>query len=266
MPLTVASIGQQMLTSRTLLERRPVQMAMGVLAATTVLSIALAPETDATGWDWVRLLAIAALGAMAVLVFATTSAARAEDRQEGLVGTATLVLIGLILNLTFSLGTALVFSIGISIATLVAVTGNDERSAWAMTGTLLVAVPSWTWSALEAWDWGLLLLVPLAAIGIISDGHMRAAAALPATVTSPLTSRGHRLGSWLGVLGGSLLMLCTALVTDADNGAAVVGAVGATILVGLGLTAPSATADARRAIMVVDVALLWIALCWIVSL
>ena len=266
MPLTVATIGQQMLTSRTLLERRPVQVALGVLAATTILSIALAPETDATTWDWVRLLAIAVLGALAVLVFASTTAARAEDRQEGLIGSGALVLVALILNLTFSLGTAIVFSIGISIVTLIAISGSDDRSAWAMTGAILVAIPSWTWSALEAWSWGLLLLVPLAAIGIVSDGHMRAAVALPETVTSPLTSRGHRLGGWLGVLGSALLVLGTALVTDADNAVAAVSAVGAIVFAGLGFAAPSVTADARRAITLVDVALLWIALCWIVSL
>lgn len=266
MPLTVASIGQQMLTSRTLLERRPVQVALGVLAVTTILSIALAPETDATSWDWARLLAIAVLGALAVLVFTTTTTARAEDRQEGLIGSGALVLVALILNLTFSLGTALVFSIGISIVTLVAVSRADDRSAWAMTGALLVAIPSWTWSALEAWNWGLLLLVPLAAIGIVSDGHMRAAVALPDTVTSPLTARGHRLGGWLGVLGAALLTLGTALATDAASSVVTVGAVGAMILAGLGFAAPTATADARRAIALVDVALLWIALCWIVSL
>lgn len=267
MPPTVASIGQQMLASRTLLERRPVQLALGVLAASTILAIVLAPDVEATSWDWVRLLLIALLGALTVLVFAAAAPADATDRREGLLGAGALVLVALILNLTFSLGTALIFSIGISLVTLVAVTDHGERSAWAMTGALLVTVPTWAWSALEAWTWGLLLLVPLAAIGIISDGHMRAAVALPDTVTSPLTSRGHHLGSWLGVLGAALLALVVALLTDADDGIVTLGAVGAIVFAGIAFATPNPGDDGRqRAITLVDVALLWVALCWIVSL
>ena len=118
----------------------------------------------------------------------------------------------------------------------------------------VAAIPFWVWSALHAWTWMLLALVPLAAIGIVSDGHIRAAVAQPPEANAMLTPRGHRLAAWVGVLGSALIALA-------------LGAVGAMALIALEAgTSQDAPGGPRRSIVVVDAALLWVALCWIVSL
>ncbi len=266
--MNVVSIGRQMLHVRLHLDRRPVQVALAVLAIATILSIVLAPDASVSAWDWTRLLVVAALGAYSVLIFAAASdsGTSAAERQSSLAGAGLLVAIALLLNLTFSFGTAVVFSIGITLVTLAAALDRADRSAWAMTGTLLVAVPWWVWSALDAWTWELLVLIPIAAIGIVSDGHMRAAAALPSTISSPLSARAHRFGSWLGVLGAALIALAFGLLTGVDRRILMLGVLGAVALVALDAVAPSSLGSSRRSVNLIDTALVWLALCWIVSL
>ncbi len=268
MHMNVVSIGRQMLHVRLHLDRRPVQVALAVLAIATILSIVLAPDASVSAWDWTRLLVVAALGAYSVLIFAAASdsGTSAAERQSSLAGAGLLVAIALLLNLTFSFGTAVVFSIGITLVTLAAALDRADRSAWAMTGTLLVAVPWWVWSALDAWTWELLVLIPIAAIGIVSDGHMRAAAALPSTISSPLSARAHRFGSWLGVLGAALIALAFGLLTGVDRRILMLGVLGAVALVALDAVAPSSPGSSRRSVNLIDTALVWLALCWIVSL
>jgi uncharacterized membrane protein YeaQ/YmgE (transglycosylase-associated protein family) len=177
------------------------------------------------------------------------------------------VVLALILCLTFSFGTALLFSIGITLVTLIAATDIDERSPWAVTGALLIVVPAWTWSALDAWTWSLLLLVPLSLIGIVSDGHLRAADALAPTVTSPLTSRGHLLAGWLGVLVAAVLVVAFGIPGDNRNAAILLCAIGAMILVGIDFLASTSTRQDRSLqFPLVDAAFIWIVFCWIVSL
>ncbi|MBA3276504.1 MAG: hypothetical protein H0T72_11985 [Chloroflexia bacterium] len=269
MPVSLAHVGQHLLAPRTLLRRRPVQIAIGVAAVATILAIVLAPETTPSTWDWVRILLIGLLGTGSVLMFvaAQPPAADAVERRARLLIAAALVTLALAINLTFTLGTALIFSIGFTVVVLIATENRDHRIPRLISGALIAGIPFWVWSALQAWTWGLLLLIPLAAIGVISDGHMRAAVASPEDADSLLTPRAHRLACWLGIFGSALIALVAGLLSDAANGVVALGAVGAIVLVGLEAGTPlSAAPGARTSLALAEAALLWVAICWIVSL
>ncbi len=265
---SAAQVARQFLHIRRLLSLRRVQIALAVYSVTLIASIPLAPDVEASTSDWVRLIAIGILAALGVLAFASASDRGLDesDRRAGLIGAAVVTAFSLILCLTFSLGTALVFSIGISLTTLIATTDIDERSPWALTGALLIVVPAWVWSALDAWSWGLLLLVPIGLIGVVSDGHLRAADALSPTVTSPLTSRGHRLAGWLGVLVAASLIVAFGIPGDSENAVILLGAAGALALVGIDMFSTGGSREAHWRLPLVDAALIWIVFCWIVSL
>jgi hypothetical protein len=70
------------------------------------------------------------------------------------------------------------------------------------------------------------------------------------------------------VLGAGLLMALAALAFDTAFGPAAIGAVGAMVLVGIegASTTPSAGSWRLSSVAIIDVALLWITLSWIVSL
>jgi hypothetical protein len=260
MTFSLSQVGRHLLATRVLLGRRQVQIAITVATIATILSIVLAPDTSATTWDWIRFGLIGFLGSVAVLTFASSHSGKAEpdDRQQRLVIAAVFVALAIVLNLTFTIGTTLIFSVGITAVALLAGEDRDYRSSWMVVGALIAAIPFWVWSALQAWTGGLLLLIPLAAIGIIADGHMRAAVGEAIDAGSPLTSQAHRLGSWAGILG---------LATDASSGVVALGAIGAIVFVALEAGSPlSAKSSPRTSIALTDVALLWVALCWIVSL
>jgi hypothetical protein len=269
MSISLPQLGRQVMASGSLLARRPVQIAIALAAIATLLSVVLAPEATPSTWDWVRIIIVGLLGACAVLSFAAAkaSATDSEDGRQLLLISGVLVAIAIVLNLTFSIGTTVIFSVGITAVAILATEWRDRQTPWIVIGALIAAIPFWVWSALEAWTWLLVLLAPLAAIGVISDGHMRAAVATPPEANDPLSPRSHRLACWTGILVSALLALVAGMLTDAADGVVALGAVGAMLLVALEAgTTPDTTGSSRRSPLLADAALLWIALCWIVSL
>lgn len=266
---SLAGAGRHLMASRTLLQRRQVQVAIAIAAIATILSIVLAPDTSPSTWDWLRLVLIGFTGAASVLMFVSAQvlAAQPADRRPRLVIAGVLVAFALLLNLTFTLGTALVFSIGFTVIVLIATGDRAYRTTKIVASVLIATIPFWVWSALQAWTAGLLLLIPLAAIAVVSDGHIRAAAGLSPGHDSRLSLRAHRLASWLGILGSALIVMAIGLVTDASNGVVALAAAGAVVFVGLEAGSPRPSASTwTSSVSIVDAALLWITLCWIVSL
>lgn len=268
MSVSLAHVWQQFVESASLLRRRHVRIGIVIATVTIVLSVVLAPNVEPTGWDWGRIATIGILGGGAALMFASARLMKADDPNQRvrLVIAAALIGLALLLNLTFTLGTALVFSIGFTALALVASSDSPWRTTRSIAGTLIATIPFWVWSALQAWTAGLLLLVPLALIGVVSGGHMRAATGFGGS-TSPLSQRAHRLASWLGVLGSALVALVAGLVGSASDGVVALGAVGAMVLFALDAGTQAAPASSlRKSVAIADVSLLWVALCWIVSL
>lgn len=271
MSVSLATVGHHFLASWPLLRRRRVQAAIVTGVIVILFSIILAPDASPTAWDWIRILLIGLASALSVLMFASAQVLPADsiDRRPRLAIAGALVAAALLLNLTFTLGTALVFSIGFTVVALIAAVDTPFRTSRTIASVLIATIPFWVWSALQAWTWGLLLLVPLAAIGVISTGHMRTAAEPPGASNTSLSPRAHRLASWLGVLGSALIAMVAGLLTDASNGVVALGAIGAIVFVALEAGSPYASASASSrvsSVAIIDAALLWVALCWIVSL
>ncbi len=270
MSVSLAAYGRHLLASRTLLSRRQVQIAIAIAVIATVLSIVLAPDASPSTWDWIRIVLVGVLSTTAVLMFVMAQflAENSPDRRPRLTVAAVLVACALLVNLTFTVAAALIFSIGFTVIVLIATGNSGLRTTKTIASALIATIPFWVWSALQAWTWGLLLLFPLAAIGLIADGHMRAAMRPSAEDDSPLSIRAHRLAAWLGVLGSALIAMIAGVSSDASNSVVALGAIGAIVFVGLEAGTPlsSATGSRISSIAIVDAALLWVAVCWIVSL
>src|SRR5690606_16792748 len=196
-----------LLASRRFLSQRAVQALLALSATLILLSLLLAPEVDPGGWDWFRILLISLLGATAVGMFATSQdhSQSLAERQQQLVVAGVLLIVALILNLTFSFGTTIIFSIGMSTIALMVVNSGTYRNPRTIAAALAALIPFWIWAALEAWTAGLFLLVPLGLIALVTDSHMRLAAQ-PDSSARRLTRRGHRLAAWTGVLGAGLAL------------------------------------------------------------
>ena len=274
MPPALVMIRMPVVASLALLRRRAAQQTAAVAVAIAVLATWFAPDAAPSSLDWVRILLLVSAGALGLLMLiaARDPAVQPAERQQRLIGAGIVVLVVTLLNVTFTVGTAIVFSTGFSLIAVVAMQEERRVSPWQFQALLGVAIPIWVWTALGAWDWGLLMLVPLAALAFISDRHIRDAAKArssnpPTDAMTTLSRRGHRLGSWLGILGSALLTLMVGLVSDAANTWVTLGAIGAIGAVALEAGFPgSGLAAARRSIWVCDAGLAWIALCWMVSL
>lgn len=258
-----AHAGRQVLT------RRTVQVGAGIVAASLLLSILLAPNATANGWDWFRLWLSAACGGLAVLFLhlSQRNDAPRNDGQQQVLLAGVLVVIGFALNLTFSPAATGFYALGLIVAgylTLVRQRAISGRDVGAIVATL---VPFWVWSALDAWTSGLLLLLPLIAVGVIVDGHMRRAAD-DGSVPDSLTPRGHRLAAWLGVLGSALVVALISLLTGHALAISALAGIGAIVLVALEAASPSAAEGSWRvsSVTIIDAAMAWIALCWLVGL
>ena len=263
------NIGRHPRTLRTLFGQRRVQGALAVSAFATLLSVMLAPNGSTSVWDWTRLACILAFGAGSILLFTLAQGAHVEevDRQQRLIVAGVLIAATIALNLTFTLGATLVFSIGITVVALLAGRDRPARSPWLIVALLLAAIPIWVWSALQAWTWRLLLLFPLVSIAVIVRGHIRAAADSDVAPGDPLSQRAHRLAAWAGMLGAALLVVLVGIFTAAATGAIALGAIGLIALVALEAgTSGAARTDPRWSVALVDAAMAWFALCWIVSL
>lgn len=237
------------------------------IAATSTVLVATwsAPGGAAGAVDWLRIGTILIASLLTVLLLADDRPGSADD-QPRLLGSLFFLLLAIVVNLTYGLGTAVVYSIGCSLIGVAVLRLRGDARTWLESVLIALLVPQWIWLALDVWDAGLLLLIPLAALAILSTGHRRFAvrrAGGPATISG----RAHRLASWLGVLTAALMTLLVGLVSDASNTWVSLGAIGAVLAlgleVGLGRTGSS---DQDRGAAAIDVALAWVALAWLISL
>ncbi len=273
MPQVLESLWRQVCISVALFRFRAVQLAGSAAFLITVLATALAPDTSPSEWDWTRMLLILGTATVAMLCFLASRDRDmpSETQQLRLFAAALLVTVSLLFNVTFGVGTAIAFSIGFTLVAMLAQADIRGRSPWLLCGAIAIIIPFWVWTALEAWHIGLLMLVPLGAIALISDGHMRDAVLdeqAKAGAPTAMSSRGHRLASWLGILAAALLLLIAGLPGDSSSSWLVLGALGAVVCVALeaGLPRLERMTMARRSVLLGDLAFAWIAVCWLASL
>lgn len=258
----VAGVGQ-------VLQKRSAQVGALLVLASLFLSILLAPDAAASGWDWLRLwlAALCAGSALLTLHLSLRAPDDSPERQQLILLAGVLVIIGFALNLTFSLGTTAFYTLALLVAGYLALfnrTSNSGRDS----GTIIAAlIPFWVWSALDAWSPGLLVLLPLLLVGVVVDGHMRRAT-MPGQEGDPLSTRGHRLAAWLGVLGAALVIGLLSLLTSHALAISALAGTGAVILIGLEAATPGPAEGSWRvsSVAIVDAAMAWIALCWLAGL
>jgi hypothetical protein len=262
------TLNLHVVAGRQVLARRSAQVGTVLVVGSLVLTIVLAPGTAASGWDWIRLWLAACCGGAALL--ATHLAQRSDPanvaRQQLLLLAAVLVVIACTLNLTFSVGATAFFTLGLIVAGYLILLDRGSTSARDCGAIIAAVVPFWIWSALDAWTPGLLVLLPLLLVGVMVHRHMRRATT--ATRTDPLSSRGHRLAAWLGVLGSALTIALLALLTSHALAIAALAGTGAVVLIGLEAASPSPAEGPWRvsSIGIVDAAMAWIGLCWLAGL
>ena len=255
--------------ARLVLSRRAVQVGTGIVAASLLLSIVLAPSASASGWDWFRLWLGALCGGLAVLFLFVSqrTESHANQRQQQILLAGVLVVIGFAINLTFSTATTGFYALGLTVAGYLTIARQRPVSGRAAGAIVASLVPFWVWSALDAWTTGLLLLLPLIFVAVTVDGHMRRAAS-NVPISDGLTPRGHRLAAWLGVLGSALVVALLSLLTGHALAVSSLAGLGAIVLVALEAATPSPAEGSWRvsSVTIIDLAVGWIALCWLAGL
>jgi len=269
MPPPLSGIWFQIIASVSLLRYRSVQWSVLAGFVTLWFVAMLAPVSTVTSWDWTRLLLIAILSTLSILSFAASRHLRIslETRRLRIIGASVLFVLALIVSLTFGIGSTAIFSLGFTCITLQAVHDRRSTTPWLLIASLGFFIPFWIWTALDAWTGGLLLLIPIAALALIGDQHMRESVTPVTRDGDPLSWRAHRFGSWIAILLAALLIVVVGLITGAAHGWASLGAIGAVALIALEAGYPRPENEPRRyAVLIGDVAFIWIAFCWLVSL
>ncbi len=212
-------------------------------------------------WAWVRLL-IAACGAGIALTMIDASrdpGLGRQDRFGHLVVAGVFLLLAILLSATFTT-LAVVFALLVLGLVMLHLNARGPSSLpvfWALLGIL---IPFWVWSAFNAWDRLLLLLIPLGLVGIISLEH-----ALRADLYGdPVT---HRYAAWLGILGMAAVLVITAMANAIDTLWIVVGAILSVLLLVLDMIpARQNRTDSIPTLTLPATALLMLMLTWLVAL
>lgn len=269
MPPLVSGVWFQIIASVSLLRYRSVQWSIVAGFVTLWFVAMLAPVSAVTSWDWTRLLLISILTTLSIVSFAASRHLRItlETRRLRIIGASVLFMLALIVSLTFGIGSTAIFSLGFAIITLQAVHDRRTTTPWLLIASLGFFIPFWVWTALDAWTGGLLLLIPIAALALIGDQHMRESVTPDPLDDDPLSWRAHRFGSWIAILLAALLIVLVGLISNAAHGWTSLGAIGAVALIALEAGYPRPENEPRRyAVLICDMAFIWIAFCWLVSL
>jgi len=269
MPPIFSGIWLQIIASASLLRYRSVQW--NVVAGFVALWFVaiLAPGRVVTAWDWTRLLLLGALATLSILSFAASRHLRIslETRRLRILGASSLLILALIVSLTFGIGSTAIFMVGFTIITLQAVNDRRGSSPWLLIASLCFLIPFWVWTALDAWSGGLFLLIPIAALGLIGDQHMRDSVTPATQDDDPLSWRAHRFASWIAILLTALVVTGVGLITHAGNGWTSLGAIVAVGLIAIEAGFARPEKEPRRyAVFLCDLAFIWLAFSWLVSL
>ncbi len=226
---SLTSISRQLqVTARRLTEPNCLLAVLAGYGA-TIISASLAPGTSVSAWEWMRILLIVTGGVLAGAALAVAQDATEDLPYLTVALAATLLTLAIVA--TFGLTTAALCSLALSIVDSAIVVDRVRTSPEIAVVALAVLTPWWVWSALDAWDAGLLLLVPLAGLALNALGHARLGFAdgpspeqpSPHESSARLSPRGHRLGVWLSLTGGAALLLIIGTATGAADGWLVLG-------------------------------------------
>lgn len=157
---------------------------------------------------------------------------------------------------------------GIFLATiLILLSITLERRPFVSTAITVIAVPNWVWMAADAWQWHLILLLPIVALGLLAVSHLLDTHAWPENDERILTQRGHRAAAWITIALTGIMVMLVGMFTGVSRPwlalAGIVLAAAIPLEAGLGTNSEG---SARPGIRIVGGAYLIAVACWLIGL
>jgi|GEM_PF-4393530 len=270
MPSTAVLVLNQIVASLYVLRDRTAQACAITSLTMTIIAIASAPDVSPGFWSWFGLLLIGALAFLAIITFVASQhpILSPPSRQYRKTAALTLVIAAIVVNLFFSFWSTALLAAGIILLARQAAKSRPGVFPWLLCATLITLIPWWIWSALDTWDSGLLLLFPLAALAWLGGNHIREAYA-PRDKEGewPLSPRGHRLGAWISMLLGGILVVVAGLVGESSYALISLGGITMAVAVALeaGISRPE-NRPGKYSAALCDGAFVVAAVCWLISI
>lgn len=268
-PNTPALVWQQAIASLRVLSDRGAQASAFTALIMTMIAIEIAPNAEPGAGSWLGLLGIGAVAMLAVITWVASDARRLHpaDRQHRLTAAVTFAVIALLANLFFGFWSTMLLAAALIAVARQARTLRPGDFPWLLNATIVTLIPWWTWTALDSWDPGLLILGPLAALAFLTGQHIREAYAPPPAEDRILSERGHRYGAWMGMLLGGILIIAAGLIGESSYGWLALGGVVMAMAVALEAGVRiSPTHPGRTSAAISDIAFVLAAICWLTSI
>lgn len=230
----------------------------GILASLAIVVVAgiVAPGDGPGIWTWLRILAIWLLIALPLGTIVEVGAGRRVAS-----GVSPLVIWGalglaVLISLSFDVLATALTVLGVVVLLLAAPSAGHALAFWVAAVTI---TPLWVWSAFDAWDRWLLMLVPIAAIGLISLEHaVRAGHA----GGDPAQS----LAAWIGLLATAATTLLVVVVGSIDPSWSTAAALAVAALAVLDLALSRVPVLRISPVILPAVALMTLSLGWMAAL
>lgn len=232
-----------------------------VIGFAIIVAVGLAAPGASPGpWAWIRVGLAWFLAAVALM---TIAGARQTHRAGTLPTVPTAwagMIVTVLVSLTFSVRTA-ILAVLILANSMLALAQPSDRPArqsaiWALA---VVLAPLWVWSAFDAWDRWLLLLLPFAAIGLISLEHAARSRRAPGAHES-------RLAAWIGVVGLALTLQLASLLSAVDSTWVTAGLAGVACFAATDLGTIRTPRTPLPPVALPGLALAWLWWSWLVAL
>src|SRR5690606_36758894 len=112
----------------------------------------------------------------------------------------------IVIALTFNVLALSLTVLGMTLLLLTVPTSNHALTFWTVSVTI---IPLWVWSVFEAWDRWLLMLVPIAAVGLVSLEHAVRAGHAGGDVQATMAA-------WIGLLALAAATILVAILGPID--------------------------------------------------
>jgi hypothetical protein len=268
-PNTIALVSQQVIASLRVLTDRTAQVCAVTSIVMAIISIAIAPDADPGAGTWFALLGIGALAMLAIITYVASRSGQASppDRQHRLTAAVTFGVIALIANLFFGFWSTVLLGLGLFVLIRQARALRPGAFPWLMCATIVTLIPWWLWTALDTWDAGLLILLPLAALAWLTGEHIREVYAPPPAEDRLLSVRAHRYGAWMGMLLGGILIIVAGLIGNSSHEWLALGGMAMAFGVAIEAGTPdSTTHPGRTSAAISDLSFVIAAICWLTSI
>lgn len=235
---------------------------LGIATALAIVITAgvVAPGSAPGAWVWLRVIAVTLLVGFALASIASTmddGRHRNDTILPFLVWGS--LLVGIAISLTFTVLTA-TLAILTLVLLLVQLSSGARQQGMVFWTVIVLVTPLWVWSAFDAWNNWLLMLVPVAAIGVVSLEHaLRSGRAGD--------SEPRQAAAWIGLVSIGAGLLVLTLLNDIDPSWIIAGNV---VLVVLAISDLLLTRQGRPkrlpAVWLPAVSLVTLTLAWLLAL